>query len=169
MDFTRKRLLRSGRVQFLRAYGIAPSSDAFTIESFPFRLNAMYLCLGVAVIDHDSSIPRSVEIGIKDGTALIPVRCQAGSFLANTSANVEFPFIIRPGQRIYAKIDYPHANDHIELIAYGISVSRYIYEARSFSVYRYFGRCRNNCYRAEFDGDQSYSWRFANSSIDNPF
>lgn len=129
--------------QVLRAVKSAPSAAALTIETFPVLGDSLFLCLGCAVFDYDHLVPTYIEIGVKDGTAFIPVRCQSGAFPAKTSMNIEYPFLVTPGQKIYSIINNPHEKDNVELIAHGVMIRKDVYEARTFSLSRYRGRRRN--------------------------
>ena len=148
MDFTKKCSPLAIRSHVLSAGCIASSDAIKTISSFPVNGGGLFLCQSAAVRDSNHTIPSWVEIGVQDGMAYIPVRCQAGAFPPNTSVNIEFPFLVGPGQRIYAKINNPHAGDYLSLLAFGVILEKDVYEARTFRLGRYFGRRRHD-----------YGWR----------
>ena len=139
MDFTKKCSPLAIRSHVLSAGGIASSDAMKTISSFPVNGDGLFLCQSAAVRNSNHAIPSWVEIGVQDGMAYIPVRCQAGAFPPNTSMNIEFPFLVGPGQRIYAKINNPRAGDYLTLLAFGVILEKDVYEARTFRLGRYFG------------------------------
>lgn len=123
---------------------IARSAAVTTVETPSVPSDNNYICLSVAVFDNDHAIGGHVEVGIKDGMAFIPVRSQTGAFPSKTSMNIEFPFILTPGQKVYASLTTPHAGDHIEIIAHGFLFGVGEYEERASWYYSHFGRHRHN-------------------------
>ena len=148
MAFMKKCSSLAIRSHVLSAGGIASTDAIKTISSFPVTGDGLFLCQSAAVRNSDHTVPAWVEVGVQDGMAYIPVRCQSGAFPPNTSMNIEYPFLVGPGQRIYAKINNPHAGDYLSLLAFGVILEKDIYEARSFKLGRYFGRRRHD-----------YGWR----------
>ena len=145
MAIMRERFPDQYEPQMLRAGKVASSYATTTVETFLNSSEDNFLCLGVAAIDHNHVIPSWVEIGVLDGTAKIPVRCQAGPFPAHTSANVHYPFIVAKGQKLYATFNKPRANDNFELIAHGVMLDGDLIEKRSRSNHSFLGR-RGNYY-----------------------
>lgn len=131
MAIMRERFPDQYEPHMLRAGKVASSSAITTVETFLVAGEDHFLCLGVAAIDHNHVIPSWVEIGVLDGTAKIPVRCQFGPFPAHTSANIHYPFIVAKGQKLYATFNKPWAKDNLELIAHGVMLDGDLLEKRS--------------------------------------
>jgi len=100
--------------------GSAISAAAVTtIQTNPISDGVCAVILSVMAVDKKSAISGSIELGIVEGTRLIPVASQAGPITANTSFNVRVPCVLREGQRIYAKFSTPASGDELVVIAHG--------------------------------------------------
>ena len=75
--------------------------------------------LSCMAMDEESAIATSIEIGIIDGTRLIPVDSTPGNFPAGTSHTLFWPCLLLPGQGMYAKFTTPTAGDQLRIVAHG--------------------------------------------------
>lgn len=132
----------------LEAGKIAPSAVDTYLETDAIPCGKQFTCMSFAAIDNTHGIATRLEIGIVDGRAYIPIRSQKGPFLRKTSGNAEYPVIVLPGQRLYAKFCTPQAGDDLRLYAHGYLSEVDDSEKRSFCNsylkrrdWYYFSRC----------------------------
>ena len=75
--------------------------------------------LSCMAMDEENSIATSIEIGIVDGTRLIPVDSTPGNFPAGTSHTLFWPCLLLPCQGMYAKFTTPTSGDQLRIVAHG--------------------------------------------------
>jgi len=122
-----------GREPFiLEAGAIAGSAVDTYLETDSIPRSKQFTCMSIAAFDNSHGIGTRLEIGIVDGRAYIPIRSQKGPFPLKTSCNAEYPVIVLPGQRLYAKFCTPQSGDDLRLYAHGYLTEVKSDEKRSF-------------------------------------
>lgn len=81
----------------------------------------MFFCYSAMAMDLTSAIATYIEIGLFSGTRLVPIDSTPGSFAANTSHTIYWPFVLGPGQGVYAKFATPTADDKLVVVANGLA------------------------------------------------
>ena len=74
----------------------------------------------ICAIDYTTQIATYIEIGIEDSGRLLPIQSKAGAFAANVSHTIDYPVVLKAGQRVYAKFATPTAGDQLALYAHGV-------------------------------------------------
>jgi hypothetical protein len=77
-------------------------------------------CYSVMAMDETTEITTLIEIGIADGEGRTPIDSTPGPFPAATSMTIYWPFVLGPGQAVYAKFATPTASDVLRVVANGI-------------------------------------------------
>ena len=100
--------------------GVVAAAEITTIKTDVIGPGQVFRCDSVMARDETSAIATLIEIGIFSGTRLIPIDATAGSFAANISHTIYWPFHLGPGMGVYAKFATPTAGDQLRLVASGI-------------------------------------------------
>ena len=101
---------------------IAPASAVQTVITEPVSPGCLFIAASMFALDADSAIATSIEIGIVDGTRLIPIDVTGGSFAAGISHTSFWQSYLGPGQRVYAKFTTPTQGDHLSVYCHGLLV-----------------------------------------------
>jgi len=119
---------------FILEAGVVAAAEVTTLKTEPVPNGHMFTALSVVAMDEDSAIATYIMIGIASGTKLIPVDSTPGAFAALTSMTIYWPFMLAPGQAVFAKFATPSAGDHLTLIAHGVlaALEEPTYEERQY-------------------------------------
>ena len=100
--------------------GVVAAAEVTTIFTESVADGCMMSISAICAVDPDSAIATYIEIGVKQGSRLMPIASKAGSFAANVSHSIDYPVVLLPGQQIYAKFATPTAGDKLAVYAYGV-------------------------------------------------
>ena len=100
--------------------GKVAAAEVTTIKTSPVADHCFMTVSAICAIDFTTKIDTYIEIGIDDSGRLIPIQSTAGSFAANVSHSIDYPVVLKAGQRIYAKFATPTAGDQLAVYAHGV-------------------------------------------------
>ena len=106
----------------LSGHGIASASAAQVVQTEPVQAGYLMIVSSMMAYDPDNVIATSIEIGIVDGTRLIPIDITGGSFAAGISHTSFWQSYLGPGQRVYAKFNAPTQGDHLYVFGHGLLI-----------------------------------------------
>ena len=101
---------------------IAPASAVQVVQTEPVQAGYLMIAASMVAYDADNAIATSIEIGIVDGTRLIPIDITAGSFAAGISHTSFWQSYLGPGQRVYARFLTPTQGDHLYVFGHGLLI-----------------------------------------------
>src|SRR5574344_940043 len=100
--------------------GVVAAAEITTLKTDVVGPGQLFQCHSIMARDETTAIATYIEIGIFSGTRLIPIDCTAGSFAAKVSHTLYWPFVLGPGQGMYAIFATPTAGDILTLVANGM-------------------------------------------------
>lgn len=101
--------------------GVVAAAAITTLKTDVVGPGQIFQCYSVIARDETTAIATYIEIGIFSGTRLIPIDCTAGLFAAKISHTLYWPFVLGPGQGIYAIFATPTEGDQLTLVANGLA------------------------------------------------
>jgi hypothetical protein len=111
--------------------GVVAAAEVTIVKTPLIGPNLMFTSLSVLAMDDDNIIATFIEIGIINGTKLIPIDSTPGPFPANTSMTIYWPCMLGAGQGIYAKFSTPTDGDRLTVISHGILEKAVAYDFRA--------------------------------------
>ena len=100
--------------------GKVAAAEVTTIRTPPVADHCFMTISAICAVDKTTAIATYIEIGIDDSGRLIPIQSKAGSFTANVSHSIDYPVVLKSGQRVYATFATPTAGDQLALYAHGV-------------------------------------------------
>lgn len=98
---------------------IAAGAVITRVSTPPVVHGHVFTAMSVAAIDRDTTVATSVEIGVLDGSAEIPIDATDGPFPIGVSHTLYWPSMLLPGQSYYAKFSTPAQGDRLFIVAHG--------------------------------------------------